>query len=46
MMDCAAIIFPSPRRTRETIEWSAADVDAVDAVIARHPFLEGYGLES
>ena len=43
---CAAIVFPSPRRTRETIEWSAADVDAVDAVIARHPFLEGYGLES
>lgn len=43
---CAAILFPSPRRTRESTDWSPADIAAVDAVIARHPFLEGYGLDS
>jgi hypothetical protein len=39
---CARILFPSPRRTREAIEWPRSAVAAVDDVIARHPFLEGY----
>ena len=39
---CAGIVFPSPRRTRELVEWPEEDVHAVESVIARHAFLDGY----
>jgi len=42
---CAAIVYESPHRTRERVEWSDADRRAVDEIIARHDFLRGYSFE-
>jgi hypothetical protein len=39
---CAAIVFRSPHRTRDLVEWSDEQVAAVDAVIARHSFFAAY----
>lgn len=39
---CAGILFPSPRRTRELIEWPADAKKEVEQIIARHSFLHGY----
>ena len=32
---CAAIVYESPHRTRERVEWADADRRAVDELIAR-----------
>ena len=42
---CAAIVYESPHRTRERVEWSDADRRAVDELVARHDFLRGYSFE-
>jgi hypothetical protein len=39
---CAAIVFPSPHQTRELLEWSPAQIAAVEQVIGRHSFFDGY----
>jgi hypothetical protein len=39
---CAAIVFPSPKRTRELLDWSPAQIAAVEQVIDRHSFFDGY----
>jgi hypothetical protein len=39
---CAAVVFPSPQRTRDRLEWTPEQIDAVDLVIARHAFFDGY----
>jgi hypothetical protein len=39
---CAAIVYESPHRTRDQVEWSDEDRAAVDAIVARHGFLRGY----
>jgi Sulfotransferase family len=39
---CAAIVFPSPHQTRELLEWSPSQVAAVEQVIGRHSFFDGY----
>ena len=39
---CAAIVFESPHRTRDLVEWSEEQIAAVDEVIARHSFFDGY----
>jgi hypothetical protein len=43
---CAGLVFDSPRRTREKIEWAAPEVEAVRRVIERHSFLAGYSMSS
>jgi len=43
---CAAIVYESPHRTRDRVEWSEADRRAVDEIIARHAFLRGYSFEN
>jgi hypothetical protein len=41
--DCASIVFDAPRKTRESVPWSGAQVDWVSRnVIARFEFLAGY----
>lgn len=45
LRDCSSIVFSSPRRTRGQIEWAPADVEAVNELIAAHPFLSGYGFD-
>jgi Sulfotransferase family len=39
---CAAIVFRSPQRTRDLLEWSPEQIAAVDRVIGRHAFFAGY----
>jgi Sulfotransferase family len=39
---CAAIVFRSPQRTRDLLEWSPTQIAAVDDMIAAHSFFEGY----
>ncbi len=39
---CTAIVFESPQRTRELLEWSDDQIAAVDELIARHDFFGGY----
>jgi sulfotransferase family protein len=41
---CAAIVFGSPRRTREAVPWTPEQVAYVQSeMIARYDFLSGYG---
>jgi hypothetical protein len=39
---CAAILFDAPRRTRDLIEWTDEEREAVEQVIARYDFFQGY----
>jgi hypothetical protein len=39
---CAGIVYESPHRTRDRVEWSDQDRHAVDEIVARHEFLRGY----
>jgi hypothetical protein len=43
---CAGILFASPSRTRESVEWPAELVARVERDIARFDFLGGYSFES
>lgn len=38
-------LFPSPRRTRDSVAWAAADLAALRAGIDRYPFLARYGAD-
>ncbi|MGK7947667.1 MAG: sulfotransferase [Xenococcaceae cyanobacterium] len=40
--DCASIVFKSPRKTRETIEWDEAQIELVKSKMAKFDFLQGY----
>lgn len=42
---CAAICWDNPRKSRERVTWSAADRDAVTALIERTPHLAGYSFD-
>jgi hypothetical protein len=39
---CAAIVFPSPQRTRDLLDWSPTQIAAVEHVIDRHSFFDRY----
>lgn len=39
---CAAIIDPSFRRERDTVEWQEGHLERVRALISRTPFLDGF----
>jgi hypothetical protein len=41
---CAAIVFPSPQRTREQVSWKPEQVTAIEQVVARYDFFCGYEL--
>ena len=43
---CAASVWPSPRRSRNSVDWSDRQIDEVDAIIGRHPWLRGYTFDS
>lgn len=45
LQDCASIVFKSPRKTRETIEWNPDDIKLVAEQIDRYEFLKGYSFE-
>jgi len=39
---CAAIVYPSPKRTRDDLEWPPELKAAVEHAIATHSFISGY----
>jgi hypothetical protein len=39
---CAGIVYESPHRTRDRVEWTDEDRRAVEQIVARHEFLRGY----
>jgi len=43
---CASIVFRSPHRTRERIDWKPEQVAAIDEIVAGHAFFAGYGLDA
>jgi len=43
---CAAIVFAAPQHTRDLIEWTEEELEAVQQVIDRHAFLAGYSWTS
>lgn len=43
---CAAIVYESPHRTRDRVEWPDEARRAVDGIVARHEFLDGYSFET
>lgn len=42
---CAGIVWESPHRTRELVEWSDAQIEHVAALIDRYAFFAGYSFE-
>ena len=42
----ASLVFSSPRRTREKVEWAPETIAAVEDVIAAHDFFAGYTYEN
>lgn len=44
--DCASILFSSPKKTREKVEWSPELVERVQERMEGFSFLEGYSFES
>ena len=43
---CSASVWPSPRRSRHSVEWTAPQIEEVDDVIAGCPWLAGYTFDS
>lgn len=43
---CAAVLFPSQRRSRDSYAWTPAERRAVEEGIAAHDFLRGYSFDS
>jgi Sulfotransferase family len=39
---CAAVVWPSTKRRRDTMEWSKEDIERVEELIARYEFLGHY----
>jgi hypothetical protein len=46
LADCADVVWPQIRRTRDTVVWSDDDRRQVDALIGAHQFLAGYSWDS
>lgn len=43
---CGSIIYESPNRSRHNIQWSGEEREAVERIIERTSFLEGYRFEA
>jgi hypothetical protein len=46
LRDCASIVREPEIRPKDKVEWSAADITAVNRIIDRHPFMAGYSFDS
>ena len=42
LRDCSSILYRSPNRTRDDVDWAPPLVERVEAAIGRFPFLRGY----
>jgi hypothetical protein len=45
LSDCADIVFTSPHKTRDNVQWNKRLMDMVEERIAQFPFLNGYSFE-
>ncbi|HZT46169.1 MAG TPA: hypothetical protein VFA24_08325 [Gaiellaceae bacterium] len=43
---CAGLVFESPQRTRDLLEWTDDQIAAVDTLVASHAFFAGYTFET
>ncbi len=43
---CAQIVFSSPNKSRQDIEWSKDNIELVRVNMARHEFLSGYSFDT
>jgi hypothetical protein len=43
---CTQVVFPAPHLTRERIDWTDAERDEIERIIARYPFFDGYSWSS
>jgi hypothetical protein len=41
----AAIVFTSPNRTRDKVDWSRPEIEQMEELVARTPHLTGYSLD-
>lgn len=39
---CASVVFPTPKRARDAVEWTDEERAAVEEIIAKRPFFSGY----
>jgi hypothetical protein len=44
--DCAGVVWPQTRRSRDSVEWTDDDRRRVEGLIAARPFLEGYSWDT
>jgi hypothetical protein len=44
--DCVSVLYKSPKKTRQKIQWSGEMIEAVQRKIDQYPFLQGYSFES
>ena len=45
LKDCASVVFPAPRKTREQVPWEKEQIESITERMARYPFLEGYAYD-
>jgi hypothetical protein len=43
--DCSAVVWPKTRRTRDSAEWSSADIAAVQSLLDSYPTLQHYSFD-
>ena len=43
---CSASVWPSPRRSRNSLTWTDEQIGAVDEIILRYPWLTGYSFDT
>jgi len=46
LRDCSSIVFSSPHKTRETVDWSPDLIELVQGTIVKYSFMTGYSYES
>jgi len=44
--NCAAVVYPSPHKTRFMVRWTAEEIERVAALIKKYPWFEGYTFDS
>ena len=44
--DCASIVFKTPKKSRDDVEWDPESIDEVKRRMKAYPFLKGYSFES
>jgi len=46
LADCASIVRAPSTRARDGVNWAPDEIESVNGIIAKHPFMGGYSFES